>query len=203
MALTRDQWYEKLKSWIPTWFFEKEDVNAAVLKAFAKLLSTAEIEFKEDLMKQTYLSTATGNWLDLHGSERNIFREPGESDESYRERIRSVEFTIAYPNIKALVDNLLNNGECVLIENQAYGFADTDLFADAPDAAYLSKTKQYNRFTLLIPYQTILDDSMLKSIIVKALDDNKAVGVFYDIRYGGSAGTHTNTTSGQSSGSAS
>lgn len=185
MALTRDEWYEKIKTWIPSWFFEVEDTNQAVIKAFAKLLSTAELEIKEDMLKQTFITTATGSFLDLHGAERSVVRQPGESDDSYRERVRSVEFTITYPNLKLLIDSLLETGESVLIENQNHGFADDDVFADTPEAIYLSKRKNYNRFTVVIPPQALVDDTLFKSIIVRAIDEAKAVGVLYDIVYGG------------------
>ena len=41
----------------------------------------------EDLLEQLFLVTATGDYLDLHGNEKGIYRMEGESDDDYRNRI--------------------------------------------------------------------------------------------------------------------
>lgn len=41
----------------------------------------------EDLLEQLFLVTATGDYLDLHGNEKGIYRMEAESDDDYRNRI--------------------------------------------------------------------------------------------------------------------
>lgn len=41
----------------------------------------------EDLLEQLFLVTATGDYLDLHGNEKGIYRMEGENDDDYRNRI--------------------------------------------------------------------------------------------------------------------
>lgn len=41
----------------------------------------------EDLLEQLFLVTATGDYLDLYGNEKGIYRMEGESDDDYRNRI--------------------------------------------------------------------------------------------------------------------
>lgn len=42
---------------------------------------------RRDLKKQLFLLHATGKYLDIHGEEREVKRNPDESDDAYRERI--------------------------------------------------------------------------------------------------------------------
>lgn len=42
---------------------------------------------RRDLKKQLFLLHATGKYLDLHGEQRGVKRNPDESDEAYRKRI--------------------------------------------------------------------------------------------------------------------
>lgn len=181
---TQSEWYNKILSQLPSWFYTDRLPARAVLQALAKLAEQVE-DSSDDLIVQTFLLTATGGFLDLHGAERSVYRYEGESDDSYRERIRAIDFSSAYPNLKDLVEAVINNGEVLIIENLAYGFAGVDIFADCEDARYLSKRKQYNRFTIIVPPQEVVDDSEIKVNIVSVVDENKAVGVFYDVYYGG------------------
>lgn len=41
----------------------------------------------EDLLKQLFVNTATGDYLDLHGSIYGVYRYDGESDDDFRNRI--------------------------------------------------------------------------------------------------------------------
>lgn len=183
MALTQQQWYDRLKSWVPTWVFENEDVNRAHYMAFAKVLHTVQTD-AEALAAQTFLDDAAGSVLDLHGSERGVNRLAGELDATYRDRIRYIVNATTYSNILAKLTGVLNNGTPQIIENWLYGYADDAIFADDLTAVYLSGTKNYDRFTVAIPVQTIVDDTAVKTAILSVLDENKALGVFYDVIYG-------------------
>lgn len=182
MAHTQQEWFEKLKGWVPSWVFEKEDVNVATFQAIAKVLAEAQASAAAQAA-QTFLDNATGSLLDLHGSERDVTRVPGESDNSYRERIRLIENTTSEDTLLALIRAVINNGEPLAIENWSYGFFDDEIFCDCDDSIYLSKTKNYNRFTIVVPPQDLPDDSFFKSIVTKTIDDNKALGTFGDIVY--------------------
>ena len=181
MALTKEQWYERLKGWVPSWVFESEVNNKAVFMAAAELLAAVEVE-SENLRAQTYLLDASGSYLDLHGSERSVTRYAGESDDSYRQRIRYIENTTSRQTLFELVKAVMSNGDPIIVENWQSGFADAGFYADCADNVAVSKRKNYNRFTVIVPPQTG-DDSYIKGAIVQVLDDNKALGVFYDVEY--------------------
>lgn len=181
MALTKEQWFQKLKSWVPPWVFEREEYNKAVFMAGARLLSEAEGE-AERLHAQTMILTADSEHLALHGSERSVERLDGESIESYRHRVRHIESTISEPTLFELVKALLTNGEPIFFENWQQGFSDSDFFADCDDSVATSKAKNYNRFTVIIPVQES-NFEFIKSAVVRVLDDNKAWGVLYDVHF--------------------
>lgn len=42
---------------------------------------------REDIFPELFLTDATGDWLDAHGRDYGVFRQTGESDDDYRDRI--------------------------------------------------------------------------------------------------------------------
>lgn len=57
----------------------------------------------KDLMSQLFIVTATGDYLDLQGNMRNVYRFEGESDDDYRKRIlASINFYLTIDSIKKL-----------------------------------------------------------------------------------------------------
>ena len=48
---SQEEWFNKLKSWVPTWFFREETNNVAIFEGIAKVLS--EIDAKAAI-KQKY-----------------------------------------------------------------------------------------------------------------------------------------------------
>lgn len=185
MGLSQDQWYAKLRTFLPSWYFEEENLNFADMMALAKALAAAQ-EDADFIFDQTFIEEAEAPYLDLHGEERQVPRLPGEADHpSYSGRIRHIRSTTGEDNIFNQIKSVLNNGEPILLENMEYGFAGDDIFAGEEDAFYISKRKTYNRFTVIVPGQEVLDDSEILEHIVEAVDRNKALGVAYDVYYRG------------------
>lgn len=185
-VLTKQQWYDKIKRFVPAWYFQDELNQKAHFMGLAKLMETLQQDVS-DHFDETMIETADGEFLDEHGSERSITRKTAESDTDYRPRIRIFLNTVAYTNLKALIDDLIEAGNpCTLIENWNYGFADdteSDYFYDDPDAVWIEQKKSYNWLTFLIPSQPG-DDTDIKAEIVELIEYNKALGVTYDILYG-------------------
>lgn len=182
MAISQEEWFLKLSRFIQNWIITDDGFSEAVYQSIAKTLAEQSLNLDSNI-DETFIDTAAGEYLDLHGKDRNVVRYEGESDASYRERIKLIQNTISIETLKPAVEAVLNNGEPVFIENWKYGFEGDDLFADCYDSIYISKTKRYARFTVLIPPQTGGDENLIKALIVEVLDLNKATGVFYDIRY--------------------
>jgi hypothetical protein len=208
-ALTQQQWFDKLKRFVPSWYFEDENHQVGHMMGLAKILETLQADAANHIA-ETFIRTAAGEFLDEHGDERTVVRSSGEQDDSYRERIRILTNTVTYTNLKALVDALLDTGTLLteggdglltedgdsletsgrsyLVENWNYGFFDdgvdeTGLFFDAPDSVWLDRTKVYNWLTFIIPTQPS-PDTNVKQAITDAIEYNKAVGITYDVIYG-------------------
>jgi hypothetical protein len=151
MALNQSQWYEKLKSFVPEWWFEQDNYNQAVFQGLAAVL--AELQLRgEEHQQITYLDGATEQFLDAHGDERNVIRLIPEPDNVYRERIRNIVNNSDCPAIKGLVDPILINGEATIIEH----FKDRVFFGRE---AYYSRKQLfldafYNLFTIIVDNQT-------------------------------------------------
>ena len=79
MALTKEQWYNQLKSLYPKWFFEITENQKAHLQGFAGILAQVHSDF-EDHFAESMITTANGDFLDMHGAERSIDRLPNEFD---------------------------------------------------------------------------------------------------------------------------
>lgn len=201
MAKTQVEWYQTLRSWVPEWFFEQESSNVALFQAIAKILEESQLDV-EDQQEQTFILKATAPYLDLHGYERTVSRLSGELDPQYaiRIRLKSLISQLSKPAIKALVDALLIKGQCsiredfegsifvdrnefvnrgsiviepidntftILVDKQMrdpYSFVDREHFVDREDFVGSSESSEY-----------VFD------LILNAVNENKALGVFYRI----------------------
>jgi hypothetical protein len=208
-ALTQQQWYDKIKRFLPSWYFEDLNHQHGHLMGLSKLMETFQADVAAHI-GETFIETAAGDFLDEHGDERTVLRLSGELDPSYRERIRILTNTVTYTNLKNLVDALLDSGNLLtedgdglltedgegldaagrsyLFENWNYGYFDdgddeTALFIDAPNSVWLDGTKVYNWLTFIIPTQPS-PDTVIKQTITDAIEYNKAAGITYDIIYG-------------------
>lgn len=194
---TQDQWYEKIKAWVPSWVFNDEYYQVAVFEAISKVIFELETRADEH-QAETFIETADGGYLDEHGLERSLDRAPGELDPVFRERIRYITNSTSKPAIKRLVDALLTVGECTITED-----FDGSVFCNRDD--YMNRgavliTAIYNVFSIIVdkqvhaPYsfcdrENFLnredyigeEDSLLSLFqqIVIAVDKAKALGTLY------------------------
>jgi len=117
MALTQAQWFEKLKGWVPDWFFEESKVQAAHFQAMAKLFSELETNL-ENHIGETFICQSEAIFLDQHSSERNIKRFLNELDSVLCLRVRNIANTSDPISIKSIVDGFLVAGESVIVEHE-------------------------------------------------------------------------------------
>lgn len=201
MAKNKTEWYNILKSWVPEWFFQKEIYSGAVFNAIAQTLRTLELD-NDTIAAQTFVTRAAGSYLDLLGSERGVYRIANELDAQYAIRIqnKSLVSQISKPQIKALVDQLIIQGVCQIKEDFEGGvFASRGACANRAEVIV---TPLENTFSIVVdkqvhsPYSfasraafagrsnfvgTIRSSDYVFQLILKAVTDNKALGVFYRI----------------------
>lgn len=201
MAKTQADWFSTLKSWVPEWFFEKEENNVALIQSMAKVLSEAQVDVDET-MAQTFIMQAQAPYLDLHGYERSVDRLSGELDPQYaiRIRLKSIISQLSKPSILAIVNSLLIKGQASIREDfEGSIFVDREEFANRGAIVVLPID---NTFTILVdkqirdPYsfvdreyfadrEAIVGNSessdFVFDLILNAVNENKALGVFYRI----------------------
>ncbi len=109
--MTQEQWFARLKTWVPKWFLVDEVHNIAILQALAKLLAERMTEV-EGLVTETFIQQASASWLALHGKDRNVFQAPGEDLEAFRLRVRNSNTAskITFANIEDLVESMVVTG---------------------------------------------------------------------------------------------
>lgn len=196
---TQEQWFQKLKSWVPSWFFNEEYYNEAVFYALAKVLEELEAKASEH-QAETFITQADSGYLDEHGLERNLIRGDFELDPSFSERIRYITNSTSVPAIKRLVDALLAVGECVIVEDYNAGiYLDREVFMNRGNIFIDSI---YNVFSIIMdkqvhaPYSFYsreyfcdredfigANDSSLElfQLIIEAVDKAKALGTLYRV----------------------
>ena len=89
VVLTKEQWYQKLRGWLPAWWFEQERYNVAVLKAMARVFAEAQ-SIADAHVRETFIQQSTGEITDLHGDERSVERGTDEPDRLYDDRIVNI-----------------------------------------------------------------------------------------------------------------
>lgn len=197
MALTKEQWFKKLSSLVQPWV-TRESNSIAVFKGMAAILEQAQIDYEQHI-SETFIDTATDDYVALQGDERSVFRLSGESLSSYRSRVKRIINQSNLPAIKALVDSLLIRGESTIIEHSQFSgsFLDRQFFLNRNIIDY---QVLYNAFTILIDFQIpeatsfynresflnreFLNGSSLSSDtvfnnIIQAVNANKAYGTVY------------------------
>jgi len=199
MALSREQWLSKIQTWVPTWFWEREQYNVAVFAALAATAASAQAD-AEGMVSETFLEEAAGAYLDLHGLERSVERVEDETDATYRPRIQNLISSTTKARIKEIVDKVLAEGECEVREGfQDLLFCDRDQYCD-DDEPLIDQT--FNFFLILVDRQapdplSFVDrsdyadrdtfasyDSGSSSVyerVVSAVNKTKALGVTYMI----------------------
>ena len=178
MALTQQQWLEKLKSFLPGWYFQDEQYQVAHLNALALLLSTIQADCEEH-RDQAFIKEAVGEYLNSHGDERSTPRISGESDETYSTRVQNLANQSNKIAIKTMVDDLLLVGTCTIAEDDYGGGTFCDRAEYANRAALLIE-RIHNTFTVLVDKQTG-DPSAMFVALVEAVDRAKALGTLYRV----------------------
>lgn len=180
MALTKEQWEAKVRTWVPTWWFEQEGNNAAVFAAIARVFAEIQTNAEAHAL-ETYIMTSTAPTLDAHGSERSIARKAGESDASYRERIRNIVNSANPVAIRALVDALVLTGKCLLREHMTDRiFANRDSFFNRREV--FTDAYYYNAFSIIVENQGGGPAAATAfATIVSAVNAAKAMGVLYRV----------------------
>lgn len=199
MAKTKAQWYEKLKGWLPTWWFEKIQNQEAVLRGMAAILERLELSLDEHY-DETFILKAYGPYLDEHGGERNTPRNAYELDPSYANRIRNIVNTTNCPAIKAAVDALLEVGTSIIREDfEGSPFFDREYFFSRGD---IMVETIINTFSIIVdrqvhaPYSFYSRENFcdredfigrnessleLFQLIIDLVNRNKAFGTLYRV----------------------
>ena len=197
MGLSQEQWFTKLKGWVPPWFFEQEDVQEAHFQAIAIVFSNLETVL-ENHITETYICQAEGDFVDEHGNERNLTRGIAELDITYCDRIRTLVNPSDPVSIKALVDSLLVQGEATIVEHEDnLSFASVNTYANRGNGF---SEIWYDFFTIWVEQQIREPESFadreyfadredvvgthessiqLFETIVEAVNKSKALGVLY------------------------
>lgn len=152
MAETQEQIFQKLKGWVPKWFFESPDLQQTTFYAMAKVWEKVESQV-EEAFDATYITQAAGEDLDRHGAERDCPRNTLEDDSSYAVRIQHLEGISDKVTIKKIVDGIIFRGECIIQEHQEDG-----PFCGAGYGTFANRSKviarqDHNAFTVVVPRQ--------------------------------------------------
>lgn len=151
MALTQAQWNTKIRSLLPSWWFEQDRRTPGLIQAIAAVFAQLDID-ANDAFNSTFITRSTAPILDVLGDERNLTRLSGETDANYASRIQRITSETDKISIKAAVDALLSNPGCKILETPI----------DNPylsRGCYLSRDSyltdiQKNFFWIVIPKQT-------------------------------------------------
>lgn len=196
---TQEQWFNKLRSFVPAWFFELEDNNVAIFQGIAKLLEAID-GVADDHQAQTFILQSEQAFTDEHGFERNLTRLTNEIDLLFAERIRNISNTTACQTLQEVVDALLPVGSAVIVED-----FNSDVFVSREQ--FLNRGEiliedLYNGFSIVVdsqihaPYsfasrEFFLDredfmgtnesSSELFELIIDAINRSKALGTAYRV----------------------
>lgn len=171
-----DKWFEKLKSFVPSWVLGDENPDKertlAVFRGAAAALQKAE-DFGTGAIDDTFISTAQEPYVHRHGEERSVARLRNEPLSAYRERVKLIVNNSNIPALKNLITPLLIKGEPIFIEH----FAATGGFLNRE--SYLNRNiidyqVLYNAFTIIIEQQ--IPDAMLFCNRLNFLNNEEFIG---------------------------
>lgn len=108
MSLTAEQQalFDHARRSLPRWLTRGKTAVLEWLHAYTQLFDAARSQ-GQDWLDITYLGNAEGSELDQHALDRGTVRRVSESDDSLRERLRSIDDMITEPALKAGVDSIL------------------------------------------------------------------------------------------------
>lgn len=108
MPLSSEQqtFFDHARNSLPRFLTRGAGAALEWLHAFTQVMDAARSQVA-DWINLSYISNATGRWLDQHARDRGTSRRENEDDPTLRARIRQFEDMITYPAIKLAVDNIL------------------------------------------------------------------------------------------------
>jgi len=193
-AQTVQQWHDKMVRWVPSWWFENK-YGLSVSEADAVFYGLAAVfnRIEQDMLDQqaaTFIMDSSAPILDLLGDERSCPRISGQADDVYDSIVQNCLFlSVNETQLDNVINACLNNGTCLMFENQVTGFYSDPDVSETPGFLYysdqysiwLSLYKWYNWWTVLIPIQTGGSDMTIAAAIISAIQSNKAAGTTYDV----------------------
>lgn len=200
MTLTKEQWYAKIKTLVPSWLWQREEYVKAYFQALAKCAYEAQVMLQNHV-NDTFILQADQGVLDTHGGERSIDRLDEELDSDYRLRVQNL---FNQSNVTALlefIDKVLVAGTSRIQEDfDSIPFLDREYFCNR-GALFLNEPAT-NTFSVIVDKQTHAPFSFADreyfadreafagtaesldrvfALILKIVDDNKALGTQYRI----------------------
>lgn len=117
MALTKSQWYDKVKTFVPDWWFETENHQVAVLQALAAVIAQVDQE-ADNHFNETFITRSSAPIIDGHGDERGVDRLPLENDGPYANRIRYIVNQSDPVDLALMVSALIVRGTVSIKEHE-------------------------------------------------------------------------------------
>ena len=105
---TQAEWETKIKSWVPSWMAQGNR-SKAIISSMAKVYAT----FEEDMaymISQTFIQKATGQYLELHATDRGKEYYPDDSDAENRLNITLLQSSTTCQAIEDLINATLDKG---------------------------------------------------------------------------------------------
>lgn len=150
--MTKAQWYSKIRSFLPEWFFQNESLQKAVLSGISRGLEELTEECAQKAFESTFILRAEGEFLVALGSERSKAMLDGEKIENYRTRVRRITSHSDVVSLKAIVDSLLLIPGCEIRQApQDSPYVSRGSFCSRGDMV-LELTDNY--FLIVVPRQT-------------------------------------------------
>lgn len=201
VQLTKDQWYAKIKTFVPSWFWTTELNNKAWASSLAKCAEQLQIALAASV-NDTFIMKAAAGVLDTHGAERSIPRVSAELDSPYAVRVQNLFNQSNVVALATLITKVLVSGTARIQEDFAsVPFCSRDNYANR--AVLFLSTPMVNGFSVVVNKQThapfsfcsrdfyesrgeafcgtdVSLDTVFASIR-QIVDDNKAMGTLYRI----------------------
>lgn len=146
-----DFWYKKIKSFVPGCVYKDgSPVDDAVFYGLAAVYQKLECTLDEHIA-ETYICDSEGVYTNEHGFERNLKRFPLETDASFQQRIKNIINSSNCPEVKRIVDALLEVGEAQILEDEVgMTFYNRESFYNR---GFLLYTSVLNTFSILVDKQ--------------------------------------------------
>jgi hypothetical protein len=198
-SFTEQEWYERIVSFIPSWYFEDKEAQEAHARGLAAIMVAIDEDIR-DQVNQTFISLSTGDNLNEHGRERSVTRLPGEFDAQYRKRVRNIKNESNRPDIQAAVNNILMVGTAEIREDfQGLAFVSRGEYVNR---GTIILDQIVNAFSILIdkqihePYSfvgreffadredyvgTVTSSDYVFDLLLEVVNTNKALGTLYRV----------------------